>query len=399
MKRLRVLVLTSVYPRAEGDPEVPWLRTLMGAIRDKGALVKMLAPAWKGLPDHEIEGIPVLRFRYATKEYEILTGEEGAPNKMARKPWLKLLAIPYMIFGAIRCIRECYKWRPHVLYSNWPFPHTLMAMPASWLFNIPIVSQFYGAELLLRRTSPWIEKFLRIAALSSRRNLANSTYTAGQVREIEPVTVQIVPHGGSCPAPIENPPPPPAGAPTILFVGRHVERKGIRYLIEAMEHLKHEPAPRLCIAGHGDLTRELMAQAAASPAADRIAFAGRVSAEKLDELYSECSVFVLPSIVDSRGDTEGLGTVPLEAYEHLRPVVASRVGGIPDVVKDAVTGYLVPPEDPKALAEAIDQILGDPHLAGQMALQGRKLSREHFSWDRISDLLLRALTESVQEGR
>ena len=366
MNLLRVMALTSVYPRAEGDPEVPWLRTLLGTIGSKGAMIRVLAPAWKGLPDHRIEGIPVLRFRYAPKDLEILTGEEGAPSKMARNPKLKLLAIPYMLFGAIRCIRECWKWRPHVLYSNWPFPHTLMAMPASWLFNIPIVSEFYGAELLLRRKSPWVERFLRMAILNSRRVLAISTYTAGQVREIEPVSVSIVPYGGSCPVQLEDAPPPPPGAPTILFVGRHVERKGIRYLIEAMEHIAHQPAPTLCIAGHGDLTEELKAQAAASPAADRIRFAGRVSAERLDALYRECSVFVLPSIVDSRGDTEGLGTVPLEAYEHLRPVVASRVGGIPDVVKDAITGYLVPPEDPKALAEAIDQILDDPYLAARM---------------------------------
>jgi glycosyltransferase involved in cell wall biosynthesis len=399
MKRLRVLTLTSVYPRAEGDPEVPWLRTLMGAIATKGAFVKILAPAWKGLPDHQIEGLDVLRFRYATKELEILTGEEGAPNKMARKPWLKLLAIPYMIMGSIRCIRETRKWRPHVLYANWPFPHTLMAMPASWIFNVPIVSQFYGAELLLRKKSPWIERFLRMAALNSRRNLANSTYTASQVREIEPVQVQIVPHGASCPAPIDEPLPPPEGQPTILFVGRHIERKGVRFLIDAMSHISFEPAPRLVIAGHGDLTEELKAQAAASPAADRIEFPGRVSAEELDALYTRCHVFVLPSIVDSRGDTEGLGTVPLEAYEHLRPVVASRVGGIPDVVKDGATGYLVPPEDPKALAEAIELILRDPEMAAAMASQGRKMAREHFSWDRISDLLLRAMTDSVREGK
>lgn len=397
MNRLRVLVLSSVYPRAEGDPEVPWLRTLMGKLKERGAYVRLLVPAWKGLPDHEIEGIPVLRFRYATKSLETLTGEEGAPNKMARKPWMKLLAIPYMIFGALRCLRETWKWRPHVLYANWPFPHTLMAMPASLIFNVPIVSQFYGAELLLRRKSPWVERFLRMAALHSRRVLANSSYTANQVRDIEPVTVQIVPHGASCPASLEVPPPPP-GAPVILFVGRHVERKGICFLIEAMALLRHGEA-RLCIAGQGDLTEKLKAQALASPAAARITFAGRVGAEQLDRLYLDSTVFVLPAIVDSRGDTEGLGTVPLEAYEHLRPVVASKVGGIPDVVKDGLTGLLVPPEDPKALAEAIDQILDDPELAARMAEQGRKLAREHFSWERITDLLLRALTESVQEGR
>ena len=397
MNRLRVLVLSSVYPRAEGDPEVPWLRTLMGKLKERGAYVRLLAPAWKGLPDHEIEGIPVRRFRYAPKSLEILTGEEGAPNKIAKKPWLQLLAIPYMIFGALRCLRETWKWRPHVLYANWPFPHTLMAMPASWLFNVPIVSQFYGAELLLRRKNPWIERFLRMAALHSRQVIAISSYTAGQVREIEPVPVQIIPYGASCPTRESSPPPPP-GAPVILFVGRHVERKGIRFLIEAMTHLRHQDA-RLCVTGQGNITEELKVQAKASPAADRISFPGRVSAEELDQLYLDCTVFVLPSIVDSRGDTEGLGTVPLEAYEHLRPVVASRVGGIPDVVKDGLTGLLVPPEDPKALAEAIDQILDDPETAARMAEQGRKLAREHFSWERITDLLLRALTESVQEER
>lgn len=378
---MKVLHIVSVYARQQNDPEVPWLRTMLAHLRMRGHENIVVAPSWKGLASHEVDGIRVERFRYAPAGLEILTGEEGAPNKLARKPWLQLLVVPYVFSGAWRTFRLALREKPDIIHVHWPVPHAMVALPAAWLLRIPVVTHFYLAELLLRRKFPFVTPFLSLAVRMSRQVVAISRFTADQVRSIRETPVTIIPYGGAS-SPIDEATPPPCGHPVILFVGRHVERKGIPILIEAMKHLRHDA--ELVICGRGDQTPELEELASRSPAADRIRFPGRVSAEELSHLYARCTVFCLPSIVDSRGDTEGLGTVPLEAYAHGRPVVCSRVGGIPDVVVEGETGFLVPPGEPAALAEALDRLLGDPDLAARMGEAGKALVQGRFSWPSLA---------------
>ncbi|MBR6454921.1 MAG: glycosyltransferase, partial [Fibrobacter sp.] len=131
---MKVLVIGSVYPRFQEDAEVPWLRTSISHLKKAGVEIQVLAPSYKGLKSHDIDGTHVNRFRYAPANWEILTHEEGAPSKMASKPWLQLLAIPYIINGFIQCLRICRKWRPDVIHAHWPFPHAYIALGAAKLF-------------------------------------------------------------------------------------------------------------------------------------------------------------------------------------------------------------------------------------------------------------------------
>lgn len=380
---MKVLHLVSVFARSPSDPEVPWLRALLLELASRGHESIVVAPSWKGLASHEIDGLRVERYRYAPASLEILTHDEGAPNKLARRPWLQLLAVPYILSGAWRTFRLALREKPDLIHVHWPFPHALLALPAVWLLRVPMVTHFYLAELLLRRKFAFVTPFLCLAIRASTRVVAISRFTATQVREIQPAEIAIIPYGGASRPSGEAVAPPPAGRPVVLFVGRHVERKGIPVLIEAMAHLQRDA--ELVVCGHGDQTPALKALAEASPAADRIRFAGRVGAAELSELYARCTVFCLPSITDSRGDTEGLGTVPLEAYAHGRPVVCAASGGIPDVVVEGETGYLVPPGDPVALARALDIVLADPDLAARMGEAGRQLVLGRFSWPRIAE--------------
>ena len=355
---------------------------MLAHLRERGHESIVVAPSWKGLASHEIDGIRVERYRYAPASLEVLTHDEGAPNKLARKPWLQLLVIPYVFSGAWRTFRLAWREKPDIIHVHWPVPHAMVALPAAWILRIPVVTHFYLAELLLRRKFPFVTPFLSLAVRMSREVVAISRFTADQVRSIRETPITIIPYGGASSPHDEASAPPPAGRPIVLFVGRHVERKGIPVLIEAMSRLRHDA--ELVICGHGDQTPALKELASRSAAAERIRFPGRVDAEELSQLYARCTVFCLPSIIDSRGDTEGLGTVPLEAYAHGRPVVCSRVGGIPDVVIEGETGFLVPPGDPAALADALDRLLGDADLAARMGEAGRRLVLGRFSWPSLA---------------
>ncbi|WP_290939155.1 glycosyltransferase [Fibrobacter sp.] len=442
---MKVLVIGSVYPRFQEDAEVPWLRTSIAHLKKAGVEIQVLAPAYKGLKSHDIDGTPVNRFRYAPAAWEILTHEEGAPSKMASKPWLQLLAIPYIINGFIQCLRICRKWKPDVIHAHWPFPHAYIALGAAKLFKIPLVLNFHGAELLLIRKKKWVKPLLKFAIGQAQAIFANSSFTASKIKALRNVNVEWSPYGttletrderdvilnerednlkrresqpclhgydraskvGATPHPVTITPHPVNGKFKILFVGRHIERKGIRYLIESAKYLPQNEF-EIRIVGVGDLTEQLKQQACSaqaptlchpernevkskdpvnfseiegSPAS--IIFTGKLSPEDLANEYKTANVFVLPAIVDSKGDTEGLGVVLIEAMELGLPIVASNVGGIPDVVIDGESGILIPEKDPVALADAFKRLASDPSLTGKLLAGARKRIDECFTWDGI----------------
>jgi phosphatidyl-myo-inositol dimannoside synthase len=198
------------------------------------------------------------------------------------------------------------------------------------------------------------------------------------------VPVRVIPYTVGVGA--EDAPAPrvePAGVFRVLFVGRLVERKGVRHLIDAMGKLAPDLGAELVIVGDGPERAALERLAGGTGLEGRIAFRGRVPEAELKAAYGAASVLVLPAIVDSRGDTEGLGVVLLEAMSYGVPVVGSHVGGITDIVTDGETGLLVRPGDPAALAQALDRLARDRSLAARLGEAGARLVRERFSWPAI----------------
>ena len=95
------------------------------------------------------------------------------------------------------------------------------------------------------------------------------------------------------------------------------------------------------------------------------------------------TAFVLPAVIDSRGDTEGLGVVLLEAMSYRVPVIGSRIGGITDIIVDGESGLLVPPGDAEALAAALRRLGDDPAFARRLGDAGHAHFERNFGWDRI----------------
>ena len=381
----KVLVIGSVYPRFHEDAEVPWLRTSIAHLKKAGLDIQVLAPAYKGLKNHEIDGVKVNRFRYAPANWEFLTHEEGAPSKMANKPWLQLLAIPYIISGFFKCIKICRKFKPDVIHAHWPFPHAYIALGAAKLFKIPLVLNFHGAELLLIRKKKWVKPLLKFAISQAQAVFANSSFTASKIKALRDVQIEWSPYGTTLEKGMGSTEPHAVNSKfKILFVGRHIERKGICYLIEAAKYLPRDQF-EIRIVGVGDLTEDLkkLASESAAPNSAEIIFTGKLSPEALANEYKTANVFTLPAIVDSKGDTEGLGVVLIEAMELGLPIVASNVGGIPDVVIDGETGILVPEKDPEALANAYKRLASNPELISQLLAGAQKRIAECFTWDGI----------------
>ena len=356
---MKVLVIGSVYPRFEADNEVPWLRKSVATLRKANVEVEVMAPSYRGLKSHTIDGVPVHRFRYAPKDLEILTHDEGAPTKMAKHPSMQLLAIPYCISGFFKCLWLAKTKKIDIIHAHWPFPHALIALGACKLFRIPLV-------------------------LIGQANaiFANSRFTASKISALRPAKIEWSPYGS--PLSSGKVPPPHARGERykILFVGRHIERKGIEFLIQAAKLLDPQKF-EVRIVGKGNLTDSLK-ELAQKISAQNVIFTGPLSPDDLRKEYQESNCFVLPAIIDSKGDTEGLGVVLIEAMQYGLPVVASNVGGIPDVVVDGETGILVPEKDPKALASAFQKLESDPAYESELLKGAEKRIEECFNWEKIA---------------
>jgi glycosyltransferase involved in cell wall biosynthesis len=170
----------------------------------------------------------------------------------------------------------------------------------------------------------------------------------------------------------------PERTPCVLVLASLVKRKGIDVLIDALGALDASaPRPVAWIAGEGPLRAALTRQARARGVAEHVRFLGR--RRDVGDLLAACDVFVLPS------RREGLGVAALEAMAAARPVVASAVGGLAEVVENEHTGLLVPAEDPGALAAAIARLLRDPSLCKRLGDAGPAHVRAHFSAERMVD--------------
>lgn len=168
----------------------------------------------------------------------------------------------------------------------------------------------------------------------------------------------------------------PQDTPILGTVGSLVNIKGHKYLFEAMVKIKEEfPQVRLLVVGEGPLEEKLKKLAEKLGLESVIIFTG--FRKDIPEILGILDVFVLASL------KEGLGVSLLEAASYGLPIVATNVGGIPEVVKDGITGFLVPPKDSKTLAEKIIYLLAHPEEAQKMGENGKEWIRKNFSVEKM----------------
>ena len=172
---------------------------------------------------------------------------------------------------------------------------------------------------------------------------------------------------------------------TVVTVARLESRKGIDTTLHALAALLPRiPGLRYTVVGDGPDRAALQKLARDLGIAERVEFTGHVDDERKRAIYLASDLYVMPSRPGRSGECEGFGISFLEANAHGLPVIGSTAGGIPDAVEDGVTGLLVPPADPKALAAAMARLLADPEARRRMAAAGQRRIRESLNWDTIA---------------
>jgi glycosyltransferase involved in cell wall biosynthesis len=332
---MKVAVLTTSYPRSTGDSAGRFVADAVEHVRARGVDVEVVGPQ---------------QYRH----YGIAYGH-GMLGNLRRRPWLALL-VPGLLAGFVRAARRV---DADLLHAHW--------LPAGWVAERsgkPYLVQVWGTDVELARRAPWLA---RRVLRGARLVIAASNDLAERARALGAVNVRVIPSGVDLPAQVGE----EADPAEVLYAGRLSPEKGVLELLEATQGLN------LIVAGDG-------------PLRDRVPTArGFVQHDELQRLYARAAVVACPS------RREGFGVACLEAMAHGRPVVATPVGGLLDLVVDGETGIVVPPRDPAALRTALERLLADPDLRRRLGTAGRDRARTDFSWGKVTDATLAAYAEAV----
>jgi glycosyltransferase involved in cell wall biosynthesis len=329
---MRVVVLTTSYPRSADDVAGVFVRNAVEHLRTAGVEVEVVSPA---------------SFRHFGLAYG-----HGIVGNLRRKPWLWLV-VPLFLASYSRAARRAARGAD-LVHAHW-LPSALPALKT----GKPFVVQLWGTDAeLARRVRLLARPLLRRARLV----LCASEALGQAARELGARDVRVIASGVDVPDDVGEPDEPPH----VLYVGRLSEEKGILEFLEATAGI-----PRV-IVGDGPLRNAVP---------DAVGF---VPPGELGPYYVRAAVVVCPS------RREGYGVVAREAMAYGRPVVATAVGGLVDAVEDGVTGLLVPPRDPLALRAAIERLLADAGLRARLGAAARDRARERCSWSAATESTLAA---------
>ena len=374
-----VLVVTHNYPREPEDQAGQFIQTLLLPLVGRYRFI-VLAPHAAGLAEREdLQGIRVERFRYAADDDETLAYEGNMHEQVLKswsKRWLLMRFLSRMRAGVDGIIQ---REQPKLAHIHWWVPGALATAGRLTRRRVPYVLTTHGSDLTLLDRFPVVRPVAKRLFRRAAAATTVSTYLRDQLKEYTGVEGEVLPMPYD-EAKFRVLPPPPPGPPVITCVGRFIERKGQKYLLEACSQLQSRGIDfRVWLVGDGPLRGELEQLSARLSISDRVRFTGNVPHSSIPDIYRDTTVAVLPSVRDWKGEVEGLGMVLAEASACGRVVVGTDLAGPKDAVDDGVNGLLVPAADAGALADALARILTDPGLRDRLSQAGPRFAQERFS--------------------
>lgn len=370
MPALRVLAITKLFPNSAEPLSAPFNRQQFAALRERCELEVMATIPW-------FPGAGLLaRWSSAGKLAAVPSREQIAGIDVVHP---RTLFVPRLAHGAwgplyaasIAPALAAYRGRVDVVLGAWAYPDGFAAVVAARLLGVPAVIKVHGSDLNAiaklpgpRRLLGWaLPRAARIVAVS--RPLAEEAVALGAIRE----RVAIVMNGVD--AELFRPRDRaaaraelglPEHAPLAVYVGNLKPEKGVLDLAAAWDRVAARmPDAMLAIVGGGPLHGELETRTGST-----VRLVGAQPLDRVPAWMAAADVIVLPSHI------EGTPNVVLEALASGRRVVATAVGGVPDLVTSATLGRLVPPHDPEALAEALAHALRESYDPAEVARLGAR---------------------------
>ncbi len=386
---MKIGVITSAYPEFKDDPHGIFVHRLMKEVIKQGNEVHVIAPHTGGLTNYNLDGVEVEKFHYFyPKRFEKLCGRSGMIDNVKEGFLVKFQVITFLFFNIFYSITKMKDM--DIIHVQWPIPNGFGAYFLKKIYKKPYINTVHGEEFYLSKRfhTLFVLKWL---INNSFKTITNSSATKNSYSRLDlnEDKFQVIPFGVDMNffKPLNT--PKNGEVFQILSVGYFIERKGFEYLIKAVkEVLKEYNNVTLKIIGSGPLKNKLQYLITELKLVNQVKLIGNVSDNELLQLYNSSDLFILPSITDTQGNTEGLGVVLLEAMACELPVIGSRVGGIPDIIIDNESGLLVNEKDIPELSTKIKYLIDNEELRRKLATNGLNRVNEKFSWNQLMNSYL-----------
>jgi phosphatidylinositol alpha-1,6-mannosyltransferase len=405
--RGRALFLTSNFPRWEGDSTTPFVLHLAQDLQQLGWVVDVLAPAAPGAVARETIGsVSTTRFRYAWPENAQTVCYDGGALLNLRSQPRERMKLPALV-GAEwwATVRRIIRNRYDVLNSHWILPQGFVGVMSAGPMRIPHVTTVHGGDIfsLQGRT---LRPFKKLALRGSDAVTVNSSATARSVSDL--VGSQVSPHLIPMGTDVGDPDPEivsrirekyrTENGPLLVFVGRLVPEKGVFDVLEALRMIQCDlPGATALIVGEGPSRETLKEFTDSSDLTGTVFFPGWIKPSEIVS-YMAAGDFVLgPSKESPNGWIEAFGLTMVEAMASGTPLIATRSGGIPDLVTDGETGILVDPGNTAAITAAVKELVQNPDVAARIGVAARERARSRYSRETsavgFSDLFERVIRD------
>jgi glycosyltransferase involved in cell wall biosynthesis len=365
---VRLLYLAHAYPRWAGDVSGAFIERLALAIRERGHDVSVLAPADEGKGGRgELHGLSVERLRYGPAAWENLA-YRGTMADALRSP-RGAMAFVTLVARQTAVARRIASSRPRfdLIHAHWWVPGGVTAWAAESIGGLPYIVTMHGTDVAILRTGRAPRVLAGRVLRGARVVTAVSSYlasTAAKATRLDPSAIVVRP----MPVDVSRFTRESRGGGGVVTVGRLTVQKKIDLIIDAIADLKSRGRVLpLTIIGDGPERAGLERRAQERGIAAETRFVGAVAPEDVPRALGDADVFAFPAV------DEGLGLAAAEALMLGIPVVASRSGGVPDIVPDGGAGRLVPPGHLAAFTRALEDVLASPASRDQAVAAGRLL--------------------------
>lgn len=273
--------------------------------------------------------------------------------------------------------RTIRSFKPDIVHAHFASSNGLLGALSNFH---PLIVSVWGSDIFdFPEVSPFHRAIMRFNLGKADRVLSTSMVMARRTSKFTDKPIDVTPFGVDTHQ--FSPAPGPARLGLVIGTVKHLEPKyGVNYLLRAFKILS-ERHPRLTLSllvvGGGSQRKQLEALAVTLSIQQKVTFMGDVPHPEV----ARCHNMIDIAVFTSTSDSESFGVAAVEASACGKPVVASEVGGLPEVVEHGVTGFLVPPRDPAKTADAIERLILDHSLRDRMGLAGRRRVEKLFSWD------------------
>ena len=393
-----VLVLASTYPRWVNDHEPGFIHELCKRLTSHFNVIALVPDAIDADPNGLLDGVQVVRYKYAPKKLQSLVNNGGIVNNL-KAFWWKWLLVPGFLIGQYLAVKKILSTQKvDIIHAHWLIPQGWIASRFCQRFNLPYVVTSHGGDLFGLQGHALTKVKKQVAEDATAMTVVSQAMKEYLNQEaIKPKVLEVIPMGVD----LRNRFIPnlqiKRNKNELLFVGRLVPKKGLNFLLDALALLVNErPELRLNIVGFGPEEFALKQQVTQLNLEKNVNFLGARSQDQLPQMYQQAALFVAPFVRADNGDQEGLPVALMEAIGCGCPAVVGHVAGIEDLLGEDIQHSAGHPHNTQELVSAISKTLDEPMLAAERTLRIRQHALTLIDWDSVASAYSNILQDSIQ---